>query len=92
MPLFGAAYAAPNKASQFYIDLGLENTVEMVKIKDFSRPLSVLQLLFKANLIFKYFSRHSCVFKYFSSPCKPCTRPVAYFSHLIKVLINLLIH
>ena len=44
----------------------------MVKIKDFSRPLSVFQVLFKTNLIFKDFSRQSCIFKYFSSLCKPC--------------------
>ena len=42
----------------------------MVKFKNFSRPLSV----FKANLIFKDFSRQSCIFKYFSSLCKPCPR------------------
>ena len=43
----------------------------MVKFKDFSRPLSVFQVLFKANLIFKDFSRQSCIFKYFSSLCEP---------------------
>ena len=44
----------------------------MVKFKDFSRPLSVIHVLFKANLIFNDFSRHSCIFKYFSSLCEPC--------------------
>ena len=44
----------------------------MVKFKDFSRPLSVFQVLFKANLIFKDFSRLSSIFKYFSSLCEPC--------------------
>ena len=44
----------------------------MVKFKDVSRPLSVFQVLFKANLIFKDFSRQSCIFKYFSSLCEPC--------------------
>ena len=43
----------------------------MVKFKDFSMPLNVFQELFNANFIFKYFSRQSCVFKYFSSMCKP---------------------
>ena len=43
----------------------------MVNFKDFSRPLSVFQVLFKANLIFKDFSRQSCIFKYFSSLCEP---------------------
>ena len=43
----------------------------MVKFKDFSRPLSVFQVLFKVNFIFKDFSRQSCIFKYFSSLCEP---------------------
>ena len=43
----------------------------MVKFKDFSRSLSVFQVLFKANLIFKDFSRQSCILKYFSSLCEP---------------------
>ena len=34
----------------------------MVKFKDFSRPLSVFQVLFKANFIFKDFSRQSCIY------------------------------
>ena len=45
----------------------------MVKFKDFSRPLSVFQVLFKANFIFKDFSRQSCIFKFFSSLCEPWT-------------------
>ena len=45
----------------------------MVKFKDFSRPLSVFQVLFKANFIFKDFSRQSCIFKYFSSLSEPCS-------------------
>ena len=64
------------KALQFYTDLGLQKTVlnplQMVKLKDFSRPLSVFQVLFKANFIFKDFSRQSFIFKYFSSLCEPC--------------------
>ena len=28
--------------------------------------------LFKANLVFKYFSRQPFIFKYFSSLCEPC--------------------
>ena len=44
----------------------------MVKFKDFSRPLSVFQVLFNASLIFKDFSKQSCIFKYFSSLCVPC--------------------
>ena len=41
----------------------------MVKLNDFSRPLSVYPVFFKANLIFNAFSRQSCLFKYFSSLC-----------------------
>ena len=43
----------------------------MVKFKDLSGPFSVFQVLFKANLIFKDFSRQSCIFKYFSNLCEP---------------------
>ena len=69
VPVFGAA-------QQFYTDLGLYQQClvlqKIVAFKDFSRPLSVFQVLFKANLIFKDFSRQSCIFKYFSSLCEPC--------------------
>ena len=78
VPLFGAAFAAPNKvkAPQFYSYLGLQKQcwilLQMVKFKDFSRPLSIFEVLFKANFIFKDFSRQYCIFKYFSSLCEPC--------------------
>ena len=49
----------------------------MVKFKDFSRPLSVFQVLFKANFIFKDFSRQPCIFKYFTSLCKPGVKVLA---------------
>ena len=59
------------KAPQFYTDLGLQKQciifLQMVKFKDFSRPSSVFQVLFKAKFIFKDFSRQSCIFKDFSS-------------------------
>ena len=64
------------KAQQFYTDLGLKNNVEslqMVRFKDFSRPLKVIQVLFMAHFIFKDFSRQSCTYKYFSSLCEPCS-------------------
>ena len=51
----------------------------MVKFKDFSRPLSVFQVLFKANLIFMDFSRLSSTFKYFSSLCEPGLAESAFF-------------
>ena len=42
------------------------------KFKDFSRLLSVFQVLFKASLIFKDFPRQSCIFKFFLSLCGHC--------------------
>ena len=45
----------------------------MVKFKYFSRPLSIFQVFFKGNFIFKDFSRQSCLFKYFSILCEPCS-------------------
>ena len=43
----------------------------MVKFKDFSRPSSVFQVLFKANLIFRTFQDspvHSNTFQAFANP------------------------
>ena len=75
MPLFGAAFAAPIKAQQFYTDLGLYQQClvlqKIVEFKDFSRLLSDFPVLFKADLIFKDFSRKASKFKYFSSLCNP---------------------
>ena len=58
----------------------------MVKFKDFSKPLSVFQVLFKANLIFKDFSRQSCIFKYFSSLCEPCVTTVKLMKFTCSLL------
>ena len=44
----------------------------MVGFKGFSGLLSDFPVLFKANLIFKDFSRKPSKFKYFSSLCQPC--------------------
>ena len=66
------------KAPQFYTDSGLHkkvlNPLQIVKFKDFSRSLSVFQVLFKANLVFKDFLRRSCIFKYFKF--QACANPV----------------
>ena len=63
------------KAQQFYTDLGCYQQCyvlqKIVEIKEFSRPLSDIPVLFKANLIFKVFSRKPFKFKYFSSLCEP---------------------
>ena len=58
----------------------------MVKPKDFSRLLHVFQVLFKANLIFKDFSRQSSIFKYFSSLCEPCTLTFFIFYGISSLL------
>ena len=64
------------KAQQFYTDLDLhqqcKNLQKIEEFKDFSRPLSDFPVLFKADLIFKDFSRKPSKFKYFSSLCEPC--------------------
>ena len=64
VPLFGAAFAAPNKGTtQFYTDFDLYHECEVLqkidKFKAFSRPSSSFPVLFNAGLIFKDFSRIS---------------------------------
>ena len=74
-PLFGAVFAAPNKGTTILYRFRSLSTVlspsECKKIEDFSRPLSDFPVLFKADLIFKDFSRKPSKFKYYSSLCKP---------------------
>ena len=63
------------KAQQFYTDRGLLSMVlfkVQQKIVEFSRLLGEFPVLFKADLIFKDFSRKPSKFKYFSSLCKLC--------------------
>ena len=64
------------KTQQFYTDLVFYQLCEVlhkiVEFKDFSRRLSDFPELFKAYLIFKYFSRKPSIFTYFSSLCEPC--------------------
>ena len=64
------------KAQQFYTDLDLYQQCKVLQkieeVKDFSRHLSDFPVLFKADLIFKDFSRKPSNFKYFSSVCEPC--------------------
>ena len=56
----------------------------MVKFKDFSRPLSVFQVLFKENFIFKDFSRQSCIFKYFYEPVRTLAYSGLFFMFLLS--------
>ena len=78
MSIFGAAYAAPNKGTTFYTDLGLLSTVlsptENSRIQGLLRLLSYFSVIFRADLIFKDFSRKPSKFKYFSSLCEPWIR------------------
>ena len=64
------------KAQHFYTDLGLYQLwlvlQKLVEFKDFSRLLIDFPVLFKADLIFKDFSRKPSNFKYISSLCEPC--------------------
>ena len=64
------------KAQQLYNDLGLYQLYKVlqkrVEFKDFSRLLNDFPELFKADFIFKDFSRKPSKFKYFSSLCEPC--------------------
>ena len=41
---------------------------------------------FKANLIFKDFSRQSCIFKYFSNLCQPCIYvKIHHYKRVMKI-------
>ena len=59
------------KAQQFYTDLGLLLTVlsptENSRIQGLFKAFELFSSLFKADLIFKDFSRKPSKFKYFSS-------------------------
>ena len=52
VPLFGAAYAAPNKDTTILYWFRSPNPPVNGKIQGLFRPLSVFQVFFKANLIF----------------------------------------
>ena len=76
VPLFGAAFAAPNKGITILSDLDLYHQClflqKIEEFMDFSRPLYNFPELFKAYFIYKDFSRKPSKFKYFSSLCEPC--------------------
>ena len=73
--MVGVSYATPNEGTTILYGLRSPKTVLNPpvngKFKDFSWPLSVFQVLFKADLNFKDFSRKPFKFKYFSSQCEP---------------------
>ena len=69
VPLFGAAYAAANKGTtilyQFKSPTTVLNPPENGKIQGLFNAYECFQVLFKTNVIFKDFSRQSCIFKHF---------------------------
>ena len=76
VPLFGAAYAAPNKGTTVLYSFRSPKTVLNPPVDGKIQGLfkafeSIFHVLFKASLIFKDFSRQTCIFKYFSSLCEP---------------------
>ena len=77
VPLFGAAYAAPNKGPTILYWFRFQKTVFNPpvhgKIQGLFKAFECFSSSFQGKLIFKDFSRQSCIFKYFSSLCKPWT-------------------
>ena len=75
MPLFGGAFAAPNKGTTVLFRFKSLSTVyiptENRSNQTFSRPLNDFPVPFKVYLIFKDFSRKPSKFNYFSSLCEP---------------------
>ena len=68
MPIFGAAFAAPNKGTTILYCFRSLSTVlqKIVELKDFSKLFSDFPVLFKADLIFKDFQEsplNSVLFK-----------------------------
>ena len=76
------------KAQQFYTDLGLYQQCyvpqKIVEFKDSSMLLCDFPALFKADLIFKYFSREPSIFKYLSNLCE-----YSYFGYFFSFHKNI---
>ena len=76
VPLFGAVYAAPNKGTIIYTDLGRQkiplNPPVKGKIQGLFKAFECFSSTFKKKKNFKDYSRQSCIFKSFSSLCEPC--------------------
>ena len=83
------------KAQPFYTDLDLYQLCsvqqKIVEFKDFSRLLSDSPVLFKADLIFKDFSKKPSKFKYFFKPVRTLQgkRPVRYAALLSYLSLHL---
>ena len=83
------------KAQQFHTDLGLLSTVlsptENSRIQGLFKALSYFPILFKADLIFKDFSRKPSKFKLFSSLCEPCLFLYSGLEYLSGILVDIAI-
>ena len=79
VPLFGAAYAAPNRGTTI-LYLFRPPKTELIPLANFSSPLSVIQVLFKANFIFNDFQDSPV----YSSSFQACANPVCPLSCLRK--------
>ena len=88
MPLFGAAFAAPNKGTTILHWLRSLSTVlsptENSRIQGLFRLLSDFPVLFKADLIFKDFSRKPSKFKYFFKTVRTLKTLFYQLSNLIE--------
>ena len=77
VPIFGAAYAAPNKGTTIFYWFRSLSTVlsstENGRIQGLFKAFEWFSVLFKADtcIIFKDISRKPSKFKYISSLCKP---------------------
>ena len=72
VPLFGAAYAAPNIGTTIlYWFRPLSTVLSPTENSRIQGLLSDFPVLFKADFIFKDFARQPSKFKYFSSLCEP---------------------
>ena len=91
MPLFGAAFAAPNKGATILYWFRSLSTVlsptENRRIQRLFMAFESFSSTFNAYLIFKDFSRKPFKFKYFSSLCEPCKG-----IHIFKKLSRIFIH
>ena len=77
VPLFGAAYAAPNKGTTilywFRPPKTVLNPLANCKIQGLFKAFECFSSTFQDKFYFQGLSRQSNIFKYFSSLCEPCT-------------------
>ena len=93
MPIFGAAYAAPNKGTTILYWFRSLSTVlsptENSRIQGLFKAFEWFSSTFKSDLIFKDFLKKPSKFKYFSSLCEPCglnNDVITTFPDIVKVL------